>query len=168
MNSKPSKSAKKREAQAIDSLANRLLALTDEQLASIPVRDELRDVIMATRKMTSRSALRRQRLYLAKQLRNTDCTEIRDACDKMDRSKRGEQRLFHQAEKWRDRFLNERSAALTAFSNVTGRDCERLQQLVDDLGRNMPESRERQLGREIFREIHTELSAVVQDNAPNL
>ena len=85
MNSKPSKSAKKRAAQAIDALAKRLLELSDEQLAQIPLGDELHAVVTTTRHMSSRSALRRQRLYLAKKLRQSDVSDIQQACDALDR-----------------------------------------------------------------------------------
>ncbi len=159
MHSKPSKSAKKRAAQAVDALGKRLLELTDEQLGTLPLDDELRELVVATRNMSSRSALRRQRLYLAKQLRHTDIGPILQACDALARDQQGEQRLFHQAERWRDRVLRERGAALAEFAAITGHDNATLVRLVGDLGRALPEAAERRIAREIFREIHAELAA---------
>lgn len=159
MNSKPSKSAKKRAAQAIDALAKRLLELTNEQLDTIPLGDELHELVVATRKMSSRSALRRQRLYLAKKLRQADTGAIQLACDALARDQQGEQRLFHQAERWRDRMLAERGGALAEFTALAGHQNERLVSLVGDLGRSLPEAVERRIAREIFREIHAELAA---------
>ncbi|MGB5245256.1 MAG: ribosome biogenesis factor YjgA [Woeseia sp.] len=168
MNSKPSKSAKKREAQAIDSLAKRLLELNKEQLAGIPLDAELRAVVEETGKITANSALRRQRLYLAKQLRRADVTEIQRACDALERAELSDQKLFHQAERWRDRLLAEREAALGEFSALTGRASTELARLVSELGKDLPEARERRVSREIFREIHAGLSSSVQDNAGSL
>lgn len=168
MNLKPSKSAKKRDAQAIEVLAKRLLELTDEQLADIPLDDELRSVVITARKIKARSALRRQRLYLAKQLRRADLTEIRQAFDSFDRAQLDGNRQFHQAERWRDRILHERHAALDEFSALTGRNSKRLQQLVSDLGKSLPEAQERRIARELFREIHAELSALVHEGAGSI
>lgn len=162
MNLKPSKSAKKREAQAVDALAKRLLELSDEQLAGIPLDDELRAAVEDTREITAHSALRRQRLYLAKQLRHSDVTDIARACDALERAQLGEQKLFHQAERWRDRLLAEREAALAEFTGLTGRDSPRLAALLAELGKALPDARERRAAREIFREIHAELSLGVQ------
>lgn len=161
MNSKPSKSAKKREARAIDDLAKHLLQLSEEQLAGIPLDDELRDVVVKTRNMTARSALRRQRLYLAKQLRRADVTPIQRACDALVRDQHGEQRLFHQAERWRDRILQGGSDALLEFQAQTGCKSPRLAQLVSELSATLPETVERRIARDIFREIHAQLSAMM-------
>lgn len=161
MNSKPSKSSRKRDAQASDALAKRLLELTDEQLAEVPLTDELRAAVMDTRKMTARSALRRQRLFLAGLLRHANAAEIIRACESFDRRKLGAQKLFHQAERWRDRLLAERNAALAEFDALTGRSSARLASLLDDLGRARSDAQQRRVAREIFREIHAELAAKV-------
>lgn len=168
MNSKPSKSAKKRDAQAIDALATRLLRLSEEQLAAVPLDDQLRDTIAKTRKMTARSALRRQRLYFARLLREKGTAAIERACDELDRADNEVQRLFHQTERWRDRLVQERGTALLEFSRLTGRQSARLAQLVSDLDRDLPENRQRRLAREIFREIHAELATGVQDDASSI
>lgn len=161
MNSKPSKSSRKRDAQAIELLARRLLELTDEQLAEVPMNDELRASVIDTRKMTARSALRRQRLFLAGQLRRADTAEITRACDSFERQQLQAQRLFHQAERWRDRILRERAPAVAEFASLTGRSSKRLDGMVAELGRDLPEAQERRIAREIFREIHTELTTLV-------
>ncbi len=161
MNSKPSKSSRKRDAQAIDALARRLLALTGEQLAEVPLSDELRAAVIDTRKMTARSALRRQRLFLAGQLRQANAAEIIRVCESFDRQKLGAQKLFHQAERWRDRLLAERAPALTEFNKLTGRSSARLASLLEDLGRTLSDAQQRRVAREIFREIHAELAAKV-------
>lgn len=168
MHSKPSKSSKKRDAQAVHALARRLLALNDEQLAGLPLDEELLAQVRKTRKISARSAARRERLYLARLMRHRDVDDLRTACDALEHAKLQDRRLFHQAERWRDRLLDSPIAALREFAELTGHPSERLAQLVGELDDDPPERVARQLGRKIFREIHSELAARVQRNAANV
>lgn len=160
-----SKSAKKRSAQAVDALAQRLLAMTDDELAGVPLDEELRDVLVATRSITSRSAQRRQRRYLAKRLRQSDTTAIAAACDALAERDAATRRLFHRAEAWRDRLLAEGRPALAEFFDVSGRDSRRLRKLLERWRAAPADAERRRIGREVFREIHAELAAVVQRDA---
>lgn len=168
MNAKPSKSAKKRAAQAVDALAKRLLDMSDDELAAVPLGDELRDVLVATRSITSRSAQKRQRQYFAKRLRQTDTTAIAAACDTLAQREAATRRLFHRAEEWRDRLLAEGRPALDEFFAVSGRDSSRLRQLLDGWRGAPADAERRRIGREIFREIRAELAAVVQPDAGSI
>lgn len=168
MNSKPSKSARKRDAQAIETLARRLLELTDEQLANVPMDAELRAAVVETRNMTARSALRRQRLFLAGQLRRADVSQILQALLDLDHAHLGKQKIFHQAERWRDRMVADRQAVLAEFRAMTGRDNQRLPDLLAELAHNLPEAQERRVAREIFREIHAELTRLLQVDAASI
>ncbi|MDZ7644821.1 MAG: ribosome biogenesis factor YjgA [Woeseiaceae bacterium] len=128
-----SKSEQKRAAQATRALAERLLTLTPEQLAGLPLTDELRAAVHTTRTLRARSALRRQRLYLAGLLRREDTGPLEAALARLDGHRRGERELFHEAERWRDRLLQEGQPALAEFARRAGRDNPRLRQLLADV-----------------------------------
>ncbi|MCB1844413.1 MAG: DUF615 domain-containing protein [Halioglobus sp.] len=162
MNSKPSKSSRKRDAQNVLALGERLLELTDQQLAEMPLDSDVRALVVSSRNIRSHSALRRQRLYLAKVLRNADLDELQAAVNALDIDQRTERQLFHQAERWRDRLLNEGEPALLEFDAAYGRKHEELARLLRDLRPNLPEAVSRRLGRGIFRQIHSDLSAAFQ------
>lgn len=168
MTAKPSKSAKKREAQAVDELAKRLLSLSDDELADLPLGDDLRETLEATRRTRTHSAQRRQRLYLAKRLRQLDTAPIADACDALAEREGGARRLFHSAERWRDRLLAEDEPSLEEFFAVSGRDNPRLRELLEARRGARADAERRRLGREVFREIHADLAAVVQPDAGSI
>lgn len=158
MTDKPSKSAQKREAKAIEALGERLLSIPAADLATLPLDDELREIVLATRDMRARSALRRQRLFLARQLRQRDLDALRAALAALDRRGDGDKRRFHEAERWRDRLLAEGDAALNELQQATGRELPRVAALLAGLRPTLPEAQTRRLQRDIFRAIHDELA----------
>ena len=164
MNSKPSKSAKKREAQNVQSLGERLLELSEEQLAGMPLDDELRSIVVTTRNINSRSALRRQRLYLAKVLRATDNSALQAAIAALEQDQSQLRRVFHQAERWRDRIMRDGTPAIAEFAELVDGDTAEIEQLVGELHPNLSQGLQRKLSRDIFRKVHEKLSATIQND----
>lgn len=74
---KPSKSAKKREYLALQKLGEELITLRESDLDSMPLDEELRDAVLEARQMKARGALRRQKQYIGKLMRRTDAEPIR-------------------------------------------------------------------------------------------
>ncbi|MEO0423411.1 MAG: ribosome biogenesis factor YjgA [Pseudomonadota bacterium] len=108
----PSKSQRKRDAQALQALAVSLVELSDEQLARIPLPEKLHDAIVETRRITSHGALRRQHQYLGKLMRRAEHEPIREALAQLEREAAGQTQHFHTLERWRDRLLAEGDAAI--------------------------------------------------------
>ncbi|MEQ8206780.1 MAG: ribosome biogenesis factor YjgA [Woeseia sp.] len=162
MNLKPSKSAKKRDAKNVQSLGERLLELTEQQLAKMPMDDDLRDLIMHSKSIRSHSAQRRQRMYLAKVMRNADTEQLQSAVDALEQGQNLERQLFHRAERWRDRLVSEGAPALQAFNATYNGEHPELARLLHDIRPGMPEASRRQLSRQIFRQIHVDLAAAIQ------
>jgi ribosome-associated protein len=75
----PSKSARKREAHALQKLGEDLVALRAADLARLPLPETLRDAIDEARRLTSRGALARQRQYIGKLMRDIDVAPIQAA-----------------------------------------------------------------------------------------
>ncbi len=110
----PSRSQQRREALAIFELAEALAALSEAQLARVPLDDTLRDEVLRTRAVTSHIARKRQTQYLAKQLRKLDDTElepIRAALEHDRTQAHHEAAELHRLETWRDRLIAEGDAA---------------------------------------------------------
>jgi ribosome-associated protein len=74
---KPSKSAKKREYLALQKLGEQLITLRASDLDSMPLDEELRSAVLEARQMKSRGALRRQKQYIGKLMRQADAEPIR-------------------------------------------------------------------------------------------
>jgi ribosome-associated protein len=68
----PSKSARKREAIALQKLGERLVKMRPEDLATLPLTEPLVEAITEARRLTSRGALGRQHQYIGKLMRGED------------------------------------------------------------------------------------------------
>jgi ribosome-associated protein len=75
----PSKSMRKRAAHAAQKLGEELVRMRDQDLAGLPLPEDLRDAIIEARRLTSRAALARQHQYIGKLMRDIDVTAIEAA-----------------------------------------------------------------------------------------
>lgn len=160
--SKPSKSAKKREYLALQSLGENLINLTREQLASIELPEELFDAVLEAKSITTHGALRRQKQLIGKMMRSTDSEPIEAALQAFGRSDQLEKRLFHSAESWRDRLLQGDSGAIDAYRDMLDNQPTEIVTLMSRLKNDQPERARRELQRKIFRAIHCDLRAKMQ------
>jgi len=152
-----SRSQNRREALEVLVLSERLVALTEAQLAKLPVPEGLLPHIRESRRITSHIAHKRQLAFLAKQMRREDdetLDRIRDALDAGGDAARREIAAMHRVEAWRDRLLAEGDVALAelldAHPNADG-------QLLRQLTRNTLEERKRNKPPRAFRELFREL-----------
>ena len=132
----PSKSARKRDADAVRELGRRLAELSPSERATIPLDEDVRDAIETLNGIRRGSAHKRQLSFLAKRLRRLDDLEpIREALAALDRRARVGRAHHHRSEAWRDRLLGGDPAesaadALTAFLDAHPEaDRQRLRQL---------------------------------------
>lgn len=161
----PSKSAKKREQQALQTLGEQLITLPERTLDGIPLSDELREAVMLARRIKSHSALRRQRQLIGKLMRSADVEPIREALAHIDRRHHISTRTLHEAEQWRERLLSGGQAALDEFLAMTGRGNTELAALISGLPGDAAETADRRTRREIFRQVHADLAAMMQNSS---
>src|SRR5678815_3165207 len=76
---RPSKSARKREADAAQDLGTRLIALKESDLAALDLPEKLFDAIMLAKRITARGGLARQRQYIGKLMRDVGHAPIESA-----------------------------------------------------------------------------------------
>ncbi len=109
---RPSKSARKRAAQAAQELGVDLVQLSDAQLKELDLPEKLADAIRAARSITSRAASARQRQYIGKLMRDVDPEPIRAALAARSQIDAQETERFKRIESWRDRLIAEGAPAL--------------------------------------------------------
>lgn len=109
---RPSKSARKRAAQAAQDLGVELVELRDTQLEALELPERLKEAIRAARTITSRAAGARHRQYIGKLMRDIDPAPIRAALDARNTVNAQETERFKRVESWRDRLITEGAAAL--------------------------------------------------------
>ena len=77
----PSKSARKREALALQKLGERLVKMRPEDMATLPLTEPLVEAITEARRLTSRGALGRQHQYIGKLMRDVDMEALEAALE---------------------------------------------------------------------------------------
>lgn len=157
----PSRSQNRRDALEVLALAEKLVALSEAQLAKLPVPEALLPHIRETKRITAHIAHKRQLAYLAKQMRREDdeaLEALRDAMDENGEAARREVAAMHRVEQWRERLLEDGDAALAELlDEYPHADRQRLRQLV----RNTLEERKRNKPPHAFRELYRELRAAI-------
>lgn len=149
----PSRSQRKRDAEAILELAEQLVALSAQQLAKVPLADALRDVVRDTQRIGSHIARKRQLHYLAKQMRREDDDSIEAIRQHLQHDRadaRRETANLHRLEHWRERLLEEGDDALGELAEqCPDIDRHHLRQLVraarEERLRNQPPKAFRQI-----------------------
>jgi len=76
---RPSRSARKRRAEALQRLGERLLTLTPQQLQRIALPAPLLEAVLETQRLRSRSASARARQYIGRLMRELDPEPIERA-----------------------------------------------------------------------------------------
>ena len=159
----PSRSQLRRDALDILRLAETLAALSEAELARVPMDDELREEIRRTRAVTSHIARKRQTQFLAKQMRKLDedaLASIRRALAHDRTQAHREAAALHQVETWRERLLDGGDDALNAFlAEHPSADRQQLRQLV----RNALAERERNKPPHAYRELFRALRGLLDE-----
>lgn len=153
----PSRSEQRRAALDVLALGEKLVALSEAQLAKLPIPEDLLPHIRDAKRITSHVAHKRQLAFLAKQMRREDdeaLDAIRDALDVGGDAARRETAALHRVETWRERLLADGDAALAELlTEHPAADRQHLRQLVrnaiDERNRNKPPHAFRELFREL-------------------
>jgi ribosome-associated protein len=161
-NSKPSKSERKRRSRALQTLGERLIPLSEEDLASLTLDEQLQDAVRAAKKITSHGALRRQKQRIGKLMQSIDPAPIEAALSRINADDVAAKRQFKQAEHWRDRLVSDDPDALDAFFAASGITDERLRQFVRDFRQANSHKAEITARRHIFRRVHEILGRIPQ------
>ncbi|MDR0182678.1 ribosome biogenesis factor YjgA [Lysobacter arvi] len=163
----PSRSQNRRDALEVLALGEKLVALTDAQLAKLPVPESLLPHIRECRRITSHIAHKRQLAYLAKQMRREDdevLEAIRDALDEDGEAARREVAAMHRVEAWRERLLADGDAALAQLLDEhPTADRQHLRALV----RSALDERRKNKPPRAFRELYRALRELIVGGAAN-
>jgi ribosome-associated protein len=147
-----SKTSMKKEMQKLQDLGLELTLLKPEQLAAMPISEELRDAIELLHKLNHKEAVRRQKQFIGKLMRKEDHDAIGRAFNGIAETQNREARLLKVIERWRDNLIAGAAPELEAFIAAFP-DCDRqqLRLLVkgaqSELGRPKPPTFTRKLFR---------------------
>ncbi len=145
-----SKSARKREAAALQELGVQLSALPDQEIKALELPDNLFVALRDLRRLPSHGAQVRQRQYIGKLMRNIDPEPVLAKLAERKRRHDLEIRSFQQIERWRDRLLSEPAAAADLLQEYPRADRATLMKLLDKAERERLEQRSPAGARELF------------------
>lgn len=125
-----SKSEIKREAEAAQALGERLIVLPQEKLDQLDLSETLYDAVMLAKRLTAYGAIRRQKQYIGKLMRNEELEPIQTQLERWDRAAHSQNAKFHQLERWRERLLTDDSALGDLLKNYPAVDMQRMRALI--------------------------------------
>ena len=128
--SRPSKSALKRQAHALQALGQELAELPAKRLAEVAMPDALRAAIADYLRTKSHEGRRRQLQFVGKQMRFADPAPLREAVDAYKLGSAKDTLALHEAEAWRDRLLADDAALNGWVAAYPHSDLQRLRSLV--------------------------------------
>jgi ribosome-associated protein len=151
---RPSKSARKRHSDELQSLGEALIDLPAAELDALPLPEQLRDAVDLAKRITAHGGLYRQKQLIGKLMRKIDAEPIREAMSARRDRERVEALRFHRIEQWRDRLLSEGAEAVaklkTEFPDI---DDRALRSLTERARKEQQTSSQKitPAGRELFR-----------------
>ena len=164
----PSKSARKREHEALQDLARRALEAAPGRVDRLALDQALAQAIREGRRIPASSARARHIRYLGKLLAaDPQGAAVLDAALTEDRAAHAlEVARLHRVEQWRDRLLAEGDAALTEFvARHPAVDGAAVRDLVRQAGRDEGTTRHAGTVRRLFRLLRSALAGEVFGDA---
>jgi len=131
-------------------VARQLMEMSDAVFAKLDLDEELREEIEVARRVTSAIARRRAERTLAGVLRGVDIADVQQRMANVEATGSADPRLFHAAEKWRARLIEEGSAAAAEFP---GGYVDPLPQLIQNARRERDTGKPPGAARALFRHV---------------
>ena len=152
-----SKTQQKKHMLALQDLGAELVALNEEQLASMTLPDSLREAVTAAKRITRFEARRRQLQYIGKLMRTVDAEPIRARLETWKSSSREHSARLHRIERWRERLLGEEGALAEFIGDHPQADAQQLRALVRNTQRERAANKPPRSYRALFQLIRATL-----------
>jgi ribosome-associated protein len=148
----PSKSQEKRDCDALQKIGEELLKLTQDELNSMSLPEELDEALRTAQKIQSRSGLKRQRQYIGKVMRHIDNEEIKNQIKQIKHKHDTNTVQFRKIEQWRDRLLIDDKTALTEIIDTHPEiDRQHINQLIRQAKRELQQEKPPTSSRKLFK-----------------
>ena len=155
----PSKTQRKKQMHELQDLGAELVELSEQQLATIDLPENLLDAVMDARRTTKFEARRRQLQYIGKLMRFVDPAPIRERIDAYKAVSIAHTARLHTIERWRTRLLEDESALTELLGTHPTADAVQFRLLI----RNALREREAGLPPKSFRALFQLLSETIQE-----
>ena len=147
-----SKTARKKEMTALQDVGQKIVALKERELATIPLDEDLLDAVMTARRLKSREGLRRQMQYIGRLMRQANADPILAALEQLETGRKDHARRFHELENWRDELLEQGFDGIeSVMQRYPNADRQHLRQLLLQAGKEKARNAPPAASRKLFR-----------------
>lgn len=160
----PSKSQRKRESTALQDLGTELIGLSRDQLKKIEMPERLREALFEAQRITAHGAIRRQRQFIGKLMRDTDIAPIQAALDEIRGVSAAATARQHALERLRTRLLADESVVGEIAQTYPGVDITQLRQLRRNALKEQQLAKPPRAFREIFRVLRELQAQAIKDS----
>lgn len=150
----PSKTSRKRESRSLQELGEALIELPPGEIDDLGLPGRLREALEDARRIKSHEALRRQRQFIGRLMREIDADPVRDYLARRQAVRDSETRLFHAAESWRQRLLKGEPGSVSRCAIALGLDEASLREKVEAVSSAHSENLRKGASRALFRTLH--------------
>jgi ribosome-associated protein len=146
-----SKTKLKAEADALQEIGVKLVALPNSKLTQLDLPERLVDAINEAKRITANGATRRQKQYIGSLMREIDVAPIVEQMEKWEGKNTAENAYFHNLERWRARLIEEESALSEFIQQYPNVDSQQIRTLIRNARREASANNPPKNSRELFK-----------------
>ena len=147
----PSKTQRKKEMTALQELGEELCRLNADQLAEVPIPDELREAIVEAQRIRQHGGKKRQMQYIGRLMRGVDAAPVREKLASWRGLSTDAKASLHRVERWRDRLLEDETAVGEFVAAFPHSDLQHLRSLLRAIRKERELNKPPRQYRELFR-----------------
>ena len=155
----PSKSQRKRDAEAQQKLGEQLVSLDAKHLHQFALPETLLDAILAAQKIKQHGGRKRQLQYIGKLMRQIDTTPIEVKLHELQHQHQQGAAALHLIEQWRERLLQEDHATTELMEAYPAFDSQQLRQMIRTTRQEQKQNKPPKTYRELFRYLRSVILA---------
>jgi ribosome-associated protein len=160
-----SKTKLKAEADAAQDVGKKLIDLPKDRLAKLNLPEALFDAVKEAKRLTANGAIRRQKQYIGRLMRDIDIAPIMDQLQRWEGKHNEESAKFHTLERWRERLLTDDKAVSEYMVAHPQVDSQQLRTLIRNAQREEAAQKPPKSSRELFKLLR-EVAEAIEANAP--
>lgn len=146
-----SKTKLKAEADAAQDIGKKLIDLPKDRLIKLDLPEALFDAVKEAKRLTANGAIRRQKQYIGRLMRDIDIAPIVDQLQRWEGKHNEESAKFHTLERWRERLLKEETAVSEYIAANPQVDSQQLRTLIRNAQREEAAQKPPKSSRELFK-----------------
>ena len=150
-----SRSQDKREAEAAQVLGEKLIELRPEQLKQLDIPERLIEAVLEAKRLSSHGALRRQKQYIGKLMRQVELEPIEAKFAEWEFSSRTQLALFHRLEQWRDQLLADDAKVGELLVTYPHTDVQHVRALIRNARKDLAANKPPKYSRELYQYLRT-------------